>query len=304
MEMQQVATKRGPLVWRDMDQEALDNAYDQLVYAPNRDVVLGRMRAASDRARENLGAPERAPYGASEYEWFDLFRAKTAAPAAGGLAPINVFVHGGGWRVGGAAESALNAEPLVNAGAHAFILDFINVDQAGGDLVSMHRQVSGALAFIWNNAEGFGGDRSRFYVSGASSGAHLAACALSTGWRQQKLPADFCKGAVLVSGMYDLAPVRLSKRSAYVRFTDPMERDLSPERHIDQINTPIVLVYGSGDTPEFQRQTRDFLGALRNAQKPAELVFAEGYNHFELIETIANPYGAAGRVRLEQMGLS
>ena len=78
-------------------------------------------------------------------------------------------------------------------------------------LVSMHRQVSGALAFIWNNAEGFGGDRSRFYVSGASSGAHLAACALSTGWRQQKLPADFCKGAVLVSGMYDLAPVRLEQ---------------------------------------------------------------------------------------------
>jgi arylformamidase len=302
--MQQVATKRGPLVWGDLDQEALDNAYDQLVYAPNRDIILGRMRAASDRARENLGVPERVPYGASEYERFDLFRAKGTGSAGRGLAPINVFVHGGGWRVGGAAESALNAEALVNAGAHAFILDFMNVDEAGGDLVSMHRQVSGALAFIWNNAAGFGGDRSRFYVSGASSGAHLAACALSTGWREQKLPADFCKGAVLVSGMYDLAPVRLSKRSAYVKFTDEMERDLSPERHIDQINTPIVLVYGSGDTPEFRRQTRDFLGALRNAQKPAEAVFAEGYNHFELIETIANPFGVAGRVRLKQMGLS
>jgi arylformamidase len=301
--MQQLAKARGPLVWGDLDQEALDNAYDQLVYAPNRDVILGRIRAASERTRQRLGKPERVPYGATEYEWFDLFRAKTSAPAGGRLAPINVFVHGGGWRVGGAAESALNAEPLVNAGAHAFILDFINVDQAGGDLVSMHRQVSAALAFIWNNAEGFGGDRSRFYVSGASSGAHLTASALSTGWREQKLPADFCKGAVLVSGMYDLAPVRLSKRSAYVKFTDEMERDLSPQRHIDQINTPIVLVYGSGDTPEFQRQTRDFLGALRTAQKPAEVVFAEGYNHFELIETIANPYGFAGRARLEQMGL-
>jgi arylformamidase len=297
--MQQLATKGGPLVWRDFDQEALDNAYDQLVYAPNRDIILGRMRAASERTRERFGKPERLAYGASEYEWFDLFRAKTTA---GKLAPINVFIHGGGWRVGGAAESALNAEPIVNAGAHAFILDFINVDQAGGDLVSMHRQVSGALAFIWNNAAGFGGDRSRFYVSAASSGAHLAACALSTGWREQKLPADFCKGAVLVSGMYDLAPVRLSKRSAYVKFTDEMECDLSPERYVDQINTPIILVYGSGDTPEFQRQTRDFLGALRNAQKPAEAVFAEGYNHFELIETIANPYGVAGRARLEQMG--
>src|ERR1700683_4477221 len=105
--MHQVATKRVPSVCRDFDQEALDNAYDQLVYAPNRDIILGRMRAASDRARENLGAPERVPYGASEYEWFDLFRAKNSTPAGGGLAPINVFVHGGGWGGGGAARTGV-----------------------------------------------------------------------------------------------------------------------------------------------------------------------------------------------------
>jgi arylformamidase len=303
--MQQVATKRGPLVWRDMDQDALDNAYDQLVYAPNRDIILGRIAAASERARENLGAPERIAYGSSEYERFDLFHAKTAATEKRNErgAPINVFVHGGAWRVGSAADNALFAEPLVNAGAHAFILDFINVDQAGGSIVPMHRQVSGALAFIWNNAERFGGDRKKFYVSAASSGAHLAACALSRGWREQNLPADFCKGALLVSGMYDLAPVRLSKRSAYVKFTDEMEGELSPQRHIDGITTPLFLVHGSGDTPEFQRQTEDFFAALKKAGKPAEHFVAEGYNHFELIETIANPYGPAGRARLKQMEL-
>jgi arylformamidase len=301
--MQQLATKRGPLVWRDMDQDTLDNAYDQLVYAPNRDVILGRIAAASNRARENLGVPERIGYGGSEHERVDLFRAKTGAKRNEGRAPINVFVHGGAWRVGSAADNALFAEPLVHAGAHAFILDFINVDQAGGSITPMHRQVSGALAFIWNNAERFGGDRNRFYVSAASSGAHLAACALTRGWREQKLPAHFCKGALLVSGMYDLAPVRLSKRSAYVTFTDEMEGDLSPQRHIDQINTPLLLVHGSGDTPEFQRQTRDFFAALKKAGKPAEHFVAEGYNHFELIETIANPYGPVGRARLKQMRL-
>ncbi|HEY1749366.1 MAG TPA: alpha/beta hydrolase [Xanthobacteraceae bacterium] len=300
--MQQVVKSRGPLVWRDYDQEALDNAYDQLVYAPNRDLILGRIAAASQRTRENIGAPERVAYGPVEHERFDLFRAKGIAPAHG--APMNVFVHGGAWRQGSAADNALVAEPLVHAGAHAFILDFVNVDQAGGSIAPMHQQVSGALAFIWNNAERFGGDRNRFYVSAASSGAHLAGCALSRGWHEQKLPADFCKGAVLVSGMYDLAPVRLSKRSAYVKFTDEIEGALSPERHIDQINTPLVLVHGSGDTPEFQRQTKDFFAALNRAQKPAELIVADGYNHFELIESIGNPYGPAGRARLKQMGLN
>jgi arylformamidase len=31
------------------------------------------------------------------------------------------------------------------------------------------------------------------------------------------------------------------------------------------------------------------------AGKPVELLVAEGYNHFEIIETIASPYGLLGR---------
>jgi arylformamidase len=303
--MSQIASAkiRGPLVWRDMDQQALDDAYDQLAYAPNRDLLLARIAAASERARTALGAPQRAAYGPSEYERLDIFRAR-AASGGGKGAPINIFVHGGGWLRSSAADCALVAEPLVGAGAHAVILDFINVEKAGGDLMPMHRQVSRALAWVWRNAESFGGDRGRLYVSAQSSGAHLAACALSSGWREEGLPGDFCKGAVLGSGMYDLEPVRLSSRSTYVKFTDEMEEALSPQRHIDGIETQLILPYGSGDTPEFQRQTQDFYAALKAAGKPAELMVGEGYNHFEMFETMANPYGFTGRAMLRQMGLA
>jgi len=295
--MQQTSPVRDRPVWRDMDQKALDNAYDQLVYAPNRDQVLGRMAAASERARKNLGPPERFAYGPSEHERLDIYR-------AAGAAPVNIFVHGGAWLRGSAAESALFAEPLVRAGAHAVVIDFINADQSGGDLFPMHRQVSRAIAWVWRNAESFGGDRDRLYVSAASSGAHLAACALSRGWREEGLPADFCKGALLCSGMYDLAPVRLSSRSRYVKFTDAMEESLSPQRHVDGMTPPLILAHGTAETPEFMRQTRDFYAALRAAEKPAELIVGEGYNHFELFETLANPYGLVGRARLRQMGLA
>jgi arylformamidase len=300
--MQQPAHIRGPLIWRDMDQKALDDAYDQLIYAPNRDLVLGRMAAASERTRQSLGPPQRVAYGPSAHEQLDIFRAPSPPYAAKG-APINIFVHGGAWLRGSAAESALYAEPLVGAGAHAVILDFINADQSGGDLFALHRQVSRAIAWVWRIAESFGGDRDRLYVSAASSGAHLAACALARGWREEGLPADFCKGALLCSGMYDLEPVRLSSRSAYVKFTDAMEQDLSPQRQIDGITTPLILAVGTRETPEFERQTRDFFAALQAAGKPAELIVGEGYNHFELFETLANPYGLVGRARLRQMGL-
>jgi arylformamidase len=109
--MQQKAQPRGPLVWRDMDQRALDRAYDQGVYAPNRDQVLGRIAAASERARKSLGATQRVANGPSEHERLDIYRA--AAPACSSAArgsakdrgaPVNVFVHGGAWRGSSAAE--------------------------------------------------------------------------------------------------------------------------------------------------------------------------------------------------------
>jgi len=292
-------TSGAPLVWRDMDQKALDDAYDQDVYAPNRPLIVARRIAASERTRAVLGSPQRVAYGETEYERLDIFRAAAATKA-----PVNVFVHGGAWRRNKAADYALQAEPLVAAGAHTVIIDFINVEQSGGDLLPMYEQVRRALAWCWRNAEGFGGDRERFYISAHSSGSHLTACVLTQGWREEGLPPDFCRGALLLSGMYDLAPVRLSKRSSYVIFTDAAVEKLSSQRHLDGLRTPLILAYGTCETPEFQRQTRDFFAAVRTAGKPAELIVGEAYNHFELLETLANPYGLMGRAMLRQMKLT
>jgi arylformamidase len=300
--MQEPAYARGPLVWRDMDQKGLDNAYNQAAYAPNMDLILGRLVAASATAR-NILLPERLAYGPSEEERLDFYRA--AAPAGGGAgAPINVFVHGGAWLRSNAAQTAFTAEAIVGAGAHAVVIDFTNAGETGGDLFPLYRQVSRAIGWTWRNAESLGGDRNRLFVSAHSSGAHLAACALTRGWREENLPADFCKGGILVGGMYDLAPVRRSSRSTYLKFTDAMEDALSPARHVDGVMTPLILAYGTCETPEFQRQTSDFCAALQAAGKPAELIVAEGYNHFELFETMGSPYGVVGRARLRQMGLS
>jgi arylformamidase len=142
------------------------------------------------------------------------------------------------------------------------------------------------------------------YVSGTSSGAHLGAVAAATEWEGDGLPRDIVKGYTLCSGMYDLRGPRLSKRSSYVKFTDEMEAALSPQRHLERISAPMVLLYGSHETPEFKRQTQEFAAALKAAGKGVELVYAEGYNHFELSDTLANPYGPAGRAVLAQMGLA
>jgi arylformamidase len=104
--------------------------------------------------------------------------------------------------------------------------------------------------------------------------------------------------------MYDLEPVRRSARNRYVKFTDEMVQALSPQRHLDGLRAPLIVAHGTVETPEFQRQARDFAAAVKAAGKPVELVVGDGYNHFEMFETLANPYGVLGRAVLRQMGLA
>ena len=284
-------------VWLDLDQAALDRAYDQVHWASNM-ADLGKRRAvASVAAIARLGAPEVVAYGTSPVETYDLFRTK--APNA----PVLVFIHGGAWRTGTARDYAFVAEAYVNAGAHVAVLDFTSVDAAGGSLFPMVEQVRRAVAHVYGRARDFGGDPARLYVTGHSSGAHLTGNVAVTDWSAFGLPRDTLKGVLASSGMYDLAPVRLSARSKYVAFTDAMEHELSSQRHLGRLACPLILAYGTQESPEFQRQSRDMAAAVEKAGKKVELIVAEGCNHFEMLEQLANPYGVLAQPLLTMMGL-
>lgn len=289
---------KGPKVWLDLDQKELDDAYSQEVYAPNRDIILKRCRRNSELARERLGNPKRFPYGPTPAEALDVFTTKSAN------APIMIYIHGGAWRAGSASLYAYQAETFVHAGAHYVVPDFNNVGEVGGSLLPMVDQIRRSVVWVYKNAKQFGGDADRIYVSGQSSGGHLAGVLLTTDWQKDfGVSADIIKGGVPASGMFDLKPVRLSIRSSYVKFTDEMEEKLSPERHLDKLVAPIALVYGSLETPEFQRQSRDFAAAVKAASKPVSLSLMEGYNHFEVMEALGNPYSLFGRAALDIMKL-
>jgi arylformamidase len=295
----QASRVKGPLVWLDMDQQDLDDAYDQSVYAPNRDQILKRCVRNSELVRERLGPPKRFAYGPTTIEALDVFT--TRVPNA----PVSIFVHGGAWRAGLAKNYAYAAELFVEAGAHYVVPDFNNVLETGGDLMVMAEQVRRAVAWVYRNAKSFGGDPERLYVCGHSSGGHLTGVLLTTDWQKDfSLPPTLIKGGVCGSGMFDLKPVRLSKRSSYVKFTDEMEEQLSAQRHIDRLAAPVALVHGTLETPEFQRQSRDFAAAVKAAGKPVTLAVMEGYNHFEVMEQLGNPYSLFGRAVLTQMGLN
>lgn len=83
-----------------------------------------------------------------------------------------------------------------------------------------------------------------------------------------------------------------------------MEQAMSSQRQIDKLRAPIIVTYGTNETPEFQRQNRDFAATVKAAGKPVELIEAPNYNHFEMCETLSNPYGPNGRAALKLMELA
>ncbi len=288
----------GPIVWLGMNQEELDAAYDQSAYASNREQIVEQEMLSNQASIARLGQSERFAYGAGATESLEVYSSGREN------APIHIHFHGGTWRFGAARNFAYMAEPFVRKGAVMVIPDFSSVVEEDGGLPVLARQVREAVAWTYRNAERFGGNPERIYVSGHSSGGHLVAVVLTTDWPGTfNLPENLIKGGLCISGMFDLEPVQLSWRDSYLHLTDDVVEALSPQRHIDHLNAPVIIANGTLETPEFQRQAKDFAAAIEVRGKPVQRLIGAGYNHFEIRVTLGNPYGLLGYAALEQMGL-
>jgi arylformamidase len=282
-------------VFRDYDQAELDRQYDQRAWASNAIELINRYATDSAAVRKRMGEPETYDYGDTRTESLDLFRTGRTP------APIHVFIHGGAWRLLSARDSAFPAETFVRAGAHYVALDFALLPSVALD--QMVNQVRTAIAWLYRFADQFGGDRDRIFVSGHSSGAHLAAAVATTDWARFRLPPDIIMGALCCSGIYDLEPVRLSARNDYVQLDEALVEALSPMRHLAHLRCPVAVGIGERESDEFKRQARDFAAAVERHGIPVELFEGAGLNHFEIATTLASPTGVLARTALHQMGL-
>ena len=101
--------------------------------------------------------------------------------------------------------------------------------------------------------------------------------------------------ALLVSGIYDLLPVRLSARNEYVRLDERLEHEYSPIRHVERHPLPVTVGWAEKEGAEFYRQSQEF-AALRTLGTPT--IIGKGLNHFEIAETLADPGSRSAARRL------
>jgi arylformamidase len=263
-------------VFLGYDQKALDDQYEQRVWVPHADQIIKRYAEKSDAVRKRLGEPRVERYGPTPPETLDVYGSGKKA---------FVFVHGGAWKRQSSREQGFLAEPIVQAGATYVALNFALLPAV--TMAELVRQVCRALEWIKKNL------RVDIALCGHSSGGHLAACALTK--------TDFVRKAMVVSGIYDLLPVRLSARNDYLRLNERLEHEYSPIRHVDSIKCRVMVGWAEKESAEFLRQSREFAAALKTAGKLTQSLEAKNLNHFEIIETMADPRSPLGRAALNML---
>lgn len=249
-------------------------------------------RERSDEVRSRWLSRADLVYDAESGQTVDLFGLDPQA----GPQPVFVFIHGGYWRALSKWDCAMMAGMLAARGVATAVIDYRLAPQA--TLAEIVREARAAIAFLWREGRALGLDPERIHVGGSSAGGHLAAMLAADGWQAAfGLPDNAVKSALLVSGLFELAPIACFTRE-WLALDDADVAALSPLRHLPREGCPVAIVWAEEDAPGFKRQSAAFHRAWLAAGFPAQVLEAPGRNHFDILMELRNPETALSRMLL------
>lgn len=263
--------------------EWLDRMYNNRALVPEHAMHFARWAEASEDAREAHPCVLDVPYGSGPQETLDIFPARAAG------SPVVVFIHGGYWRSLDKSEHSFLAVPFRNQGACVVVPNYALCPAV--TIPDIVMQMVRAVDWVHAHAAEHGGDPARVYLVGHSAGGHLATQLMLCEWPRVRrgLPADLVKGALSISGLYDLEPVsRVPFLQSSLRLTPEQVQRVSPARLPAPATGTLYTVVGGDESAEFLRQN----GVMRKAWGARRVPVVEriaGRNHFSVLEDLSLP---------------
>jgi arylformamidase len=267
--------------------------YNNRALVPDFQAIFDGWKAESQAVRRRCAGLLDLAYGDTPAERLDLF------PTRHDGAPLFVFLHGGYWRSLDKSDFSFIAPEFVAQGVSVAVVNYALCPQVRIDDIVL--QVLRALAWLYRQAERYGFARDRIHVGGHSAGGHLSAMALCARFPDfaPDLPADLVRGAVSISGLYDLEPIRLAPfLNVDLKLDAAQARRLSPAWMPPATRAPLLTAVGGDESSEFKRQN-----ALIAARWPVnfrEDIPMPGFNHMTVCGELARPDSPLFRATVAQ----
>lgn len=259
--------------WRTLSQEDRDLGFNNTVAVTNTaSIVAGWDHLSAEmRARhpQHLGLR----YGPRERNLIDFLKANTGGPTL-------VFIHGGYWQTRAKETFTFCAAGPMAHGINVALVGYTLAPDATLDQIV--GEVRAGIDHLARELPALGGNPEQIAVSGWSAGGHLSSMVLGH---------PCVKAGLLISGIYDLEPIRHSYLNAKLGLDEAMSRRNSPVLQQGGTNKPLAMVAGSGELPLLRKQSADF--AAHRATHGLPVVYEEipDANHFTILEELASPKG-------------
>jgi arylformamidase len=251
--------------------------YNNRRRVPEHPAINARWQAASDACRGTARADLDLPYGPSERQRYDLFRAGSRP------APLVVYIHGGYWQRGERQSYAFLA-PALNAAGFDLALPSYTLCPAASvmDIVAELRLF---LAALWAKT------RTHPLVTGHSAGGHLTAAMVATDWSKVSgVPADLVRAGIAISGVFELGPLIATSINDLVGLDEASARAASPLLWPPPPRgRTLVAAVGGEESAEFLRQSRAIADAWGRAGAATECLVVPGTNHFTVVDALTDP---------------
>ncbi len=275
--------------------EYFEQQYNNRAAVPEHPRIIARWASESEQVRAARRCELDLEYGPSYLEKLDLFFPDGPSQA------LLVFIHGGYWRSLDKNDFSFLLPSFRKHGVTVAMINYGLAPQLRID--DIVRQCRVAIAWLAQNAHRYGADARKLHIAGHSAGAHLAAMLATTHWPSVSttLPIDLIKGAICISGLYDLEPIRHTSINQDVRLDEAAAKRLSPALLHPAFSMPVALAVGGDESDEFKRQTQLLMD--RWSHHDMQNMALPGANHFTVVEELAKADSPLHRAALALMGI-
>lgn len=216
-------------------------------------------------------------YGPGRGQAVDIFPAKEKQ------APILIFIHGGYFKALDKRSYSFIAAKYVKLG---FTTVLVNYDLCPFVTVqAITEQVQSSIKWIHKNIHCWNGDPHNMVLCGHSVGAFLVSKLL------RQYPVHSLKGiklAVLLSGIYDLKPLKNSYLNDWLNLSQGDVEQLNEMTPLPKNATPLLVAAGGNETHEFIRQSREYAALQGAPQLEGGLTLLEKHNHYTMVRMLTD----------------